>query len=216
MNKPLSLTEVLSSLRDKQSPQWRSLYDALVQRLVDEGVVDSALKAGDRFPEFTLASAEGHFVRSDLLLAKGPAVFSFYRGRWCPYCSAELDALNSVAEQIRGTGAVLAAITAEAGGEAIRTKFERHFDFEILCDLDNGLALECGLVFKLTPEVQDALVKANLDFPKIYGNTSWFLPIPATYVVDRAGVIREAYINPDFRYRLDPAVIMEALSRIKD
>jgi len=215
MNKQLSLTEVLSSLRDRQSPQWRSLYDVMVERLVEEGAAASALKAGDQFPEFTLASAEGHFVSSQRLFARGPAVLSFYRGRWCPYCSAELEALNTVAEQIRGTGATLAAITAEAGGEAIRTKFERNFDFEILCDLDNGLALECGIVFKLPPEVQAALIKANVDFPKLYGNTSWFLPIPATYVVDRAGTIREAYVNPDFRFRLDPATIIQSLKQIE-
>ncbi len=215
MNKQLSLTEVLASLRDKASPKWRSLYDALVQHLVDEGAANDALKVGDKLPEFMLASAEGHFVRSDDLLAKGPVVLSFYRGRWCPYCSAELDALNAVATRIRDSGATLAAITAEAGGEAIRTKFERKFEFEILCDLDNGLALECGLVFKLPPEVQKAYMETNLDFPKLYGNTSWFLPIPATYVVDAGGIIREAYVNPDFRYRLDPSAIMAAIEKIK-
>ena len=215
MNKQLSLTEVLASLRDKASPKWRSLYDALVQHLVDEGAANDALKVGDKIPDFMLASAEGHFVRSADLLAKGPVVLSFYRGRWCPYCSAELDALNAVASRVRDSGATLVAITAEAGGEAIRTKFERKFDFEILCDLDNGLALECGLVFKVTPEVQAAYLERNLDLAKIYGNTSWFLPIPATYVVDAGGIIREAYVNPDFRYRLDPAAIMTAIERLK-
>ena len=215
MNKPISLTEVLSSLRDKQSPKWRSLYDALVQHLVDEGAASDALKVGDRIPDFMLANAEGGFVRSADLLAKGPVVLSFYRGRWCPYCSAELDALNAVATRIRDSGATLAAITAEAGGEAIRTKFERKFEFEVLCDLDNGLALECGLVFKVTPEVQKAYIESILDLPTLYGNTSWFLPIPATYVVDTGGVIREAYVNPDFRYRLDPSAIMAAIARLK-
>jgi peroxiredoxin len=215
MNKPLSLTELLSSLRDKQSPKWRSLYDALVQHLVDEGAANDALKAGDKLPDFMLASAEGRFVRSQELLARGPLVLSFYRGRWCPYCSAELDALNAVSEKIRDSGATLVAVTAEAGGEAIRTKFERKFDFEILCDLDNGLALECGLVFKLPPEVQKAYLETNLDLPKLYGNTSWFLPIPATYVVDGGGAIRDAYVNPDFRFRLDPAAILQAIERLK-
>jgi peroxiredoxin len=215
MTKPLSLTDVLASLRDKQSPNWRSLYDALVQHLVDEGAANDALKVGDKIPDFMLASAEGHFVRSQDLLSKGPVVLSFYRGRWCPYCSAELDALNAVASRVRDSGATLVAVTPEAGGEAIRTKFERKFDFEILCDLDNGLALECGLVFKVTPEVQKAYLETNLDLAKVYGNSSWFLPIPATYVVDGGGTIRGAYVNPDFRYRLDPAVIMTTVERLK-
>lgn len=215
MNKPLSLTEVLSSLRDKQNPRSRLLYDALVQRLVDTGTADAALKVGDKLPDFMLANAEGRFVRSQDLLARGTLVLDFYRGRWCPYCSAELDALSAVAEKIRDSGATLVAVTAEAGGEAIRTKFERHFDFEILCDLDNGLALECGLVFKLTPELQQAYLERNLDLPKLYGNSSWFLPIPATYIVDGSGTIRDAYVNPDFRFRLDPDAILQSIKRLK-
>lgn len=215
MSKQLSLTEVLSSLRDKQSPKWRSLYDAMLQRLLEDGAATAALKAGDRLPSFVLASAEGHLVRSEELLAGGPIVLSFYRGRWCPYCSAELDALNTVADMIRSKGATLVAVTAEAGGEALRMKFERQFDFEILCDLDNGLALECGLVFQLPQELQTAYLESNMDLPTLYGNTSWFLPIPATYIVDRGGVIRDFYVNPDFRYRLDPAEVLSAIERLK-
>lgn len=54
----------------------------------------------------------------------------------------------------------------------------------------------------------------NIDFPVRYGNESWFLPIPATYVIDPGGIIRHAYINPEFRERMDPAQIVAVLNKL--
>src|SRR5690606_11849450 len=111
---------------------------------------DNALKPGDKCPPFALTSAEGAFVRSEDLLARGPMVLSFYRGMWCPFCSAELEALHEATPAIRAAGGGLVAVTAEAGGKPSEVKQERGFEFEILCDLDNGLALTFGLVFRVS------------------------------------------------------------------
>ena len=209
-----SLSEVLADLRAKASAAGRARYDALVKNLIDSGAIASALKVGDGMPVFQLATAEGRLARLQDILSNGPAVFSFYRGVWCPYCSAELNALAEIAPDIRKAGATLVAVTPEAGGAALRTKTDRKLDFEILCDLDNALAMECGLVFLVPEEIRAAYRAANIDFPKIYGNDSWLLPTPATYIVGRDGIIAHAYVNPDFRHRLEPGDILTALSRI--
>jgi peroxiredoxin len=213
MKKP-TLTETLAGIRAAASEAGNKRYDALVQHLIATGAIDNALKVGDSIPEFTLASAEGRFVRSADILARGPAVLSFYRGAWCSYCSAELNALADAAPRIRAAGAALVSITAEAGGTALRTKFDRQLDFEILIDLDNGLALEFGLVFRLTDDVKKAYLRNGWDFGLIYGNEAWFLPVPATYIVRPDGVIAHAYVNADFRYRLDPEEILKALAHL--
>ena len=215
MSERNSLGETLAELRKGASAKGRALYDQLVKHLVDSGAIADALKEGDRLPEFQLASADGRFVRSEELLAKGAAVITFYRGAWCPYCSAELNALAEIAPQISAAGATLVAITPEAGGAALRTKIDRGLDFEILCDLDNTLALECGLLFRVPDDVREAYMSKGLDLSRIYGNGNWFLPTPATYVVDPDGVIAHAYVNPDFRYRLEPGEILQALSALK-
>lgn len=214
MSEKKSLTEVLAEQRAGASPRGRALYDALVKRLIDSGAIGAARKAGDSVPDFQLASADGRFVRSSELLARGPAVLSFYRGTWCPYCSAELNALAEIAPQIRAAGATLVAITPEAGGAALRTKVDRDLDFEILCDLDNTLALEFGLMFRVPDELRHAYLANGIDLGQIYGNSSWLLPTPATYIVRKDGVIAHAYVNPDFRYRLEPREILEALADI--
>ncbi len=62
--------------------------------------------------------------------------------------------------------------------------------------------------------MREAYLAEKIDFPLLYGNGSWFLPIPATYVVNPAGVIRHAYVNPEFRERMDPADIVSVLEKL--
>jgi peroxiredoxin len=71
--------------------------------------------------------------------------------------------------------------------------------------------LDFGLVFRISPDLVQVFARDVTYFPLFYGNDSWFLPVPATYVVARDGTIAQAYVNPDFRYRLDPADIVGAL-----
>jgi hypothetical protein len=79
--------------------------------------------------------------------------------------------------------------------------------------LDNGLALTFGLVHTIPLELAKALRNDDINLPLIYDNDSCFLPMPATYIVDRDGVIVHAYVNPDFRERLDPEKIVEFLTQ---
>ena len=206
--------EKLDALRVRD-PVWKARYDGLVRGLVEAGVGQNALKAGAPCPEFMLANAEGELISSSELFAKGPVVLSFYRGKWCPYCVTELDALKDAAQDIAASGATLVAVTAEDCGGALTAKRQRKLDFEILCDLENGLGLTFGLLFRVPPDFRDNYRGIGVDFPLIYGNDSWFLPIPATYVIDRDGRIRHAYVNPDFRERLDPQEIIAVLKTLQ-
>lgn len=212
-----SFADKLREIHANTPESLTGINDRLVRRLIEAETAEHALKAGDKCPEFSLPTAEGSFRSIAEILKEGPAVISFYRGRWCPYCSAELEALHVAEPDIRARGAHLVAVTPEAGGNALKVKRERNFAFDILSDLDNGVALQFGLAFRLPEEAVDFFRSSEIriDFPVIYDNESWFLPIPATYVVDRDGTIAHAYVNPDFRERLDPAEIVRVLSELK-
>jgi peroxiredoxin len=208
-----TLTEVLADLRRKIGEPYSSLNDAIIKRMVEADAAALALKAGDACPDFALLNAEGELVRAQDLLARGPLVLSFYRGIWCPFCSAELEALNEAEPRIKAAGATLVAVSPEARGLPLQVKRERGFKFEILSDLDNGLALTFGLVHPVTPAFVEAFCQAGTLFPLIYGNKSWLLPLPATYIIGRDGVILHAYVNPEFRERLDPEKVVELLHK---
>lgn len=214
MTKRPTLGEKLAARRIKD-PVWKARYDGLVRHLKDTGVGQGALTVGDVCPEFTLANAEGRLVNSADLIAQGPLVLSFYRGKWCPYCRIELDALKDATPEIAAAGGLLVAVTAEDKGGALAAKRDRDLDFEILCDLENGLSLAFGLLFRVPPDFRDNYREVGVEFPVIYGNESWFLPVPATYVVGRDGIIKHAYVNPDFRERLEPSEILAVLGDLQ-
>lgn len=214
--KSKSLTETLAAWREKIGEPFRTANDAVVGHLIAIDAAANALKAGDAFPDFVLPNAEGELVYSADLFAQGPVVLSFYRGIWCPFCSAELEALHENEASIEAAGAKLVTVSPEVGGLPLKVKKERGFKFEILIDLDNGLALRCGVVFRVSGDLVRIFLANGIDFPLFYGNDSWFLPIPATYIVGRDGMIAHAYVNPEFRERLDPGDILRHLRHMQN
>jgi peroxiredoxin len=206
-----SLSETMATLRREAVAPFRELYDALVRHLTEAATADGALKNGNAFPEFALPDATGRFALSSDLLQRGPLVINFYRGRWCPYCSAAIEAMSAAAPAISSAGATVIGITPELGNPSFSERPDRDFNFRMLCDVDNGLALQCGLLFRLTEDIIKEYLAEGLDLTQSYGNESWFLPIPASYIVEPSGTIRYAFVNPDFRYRMDPRDILRVL-----
>ena len=88
------------------------------------------------------------------------------------------------------------------------------FSFYLLSDRGNALARKVGLVYRLPPEMQSELQKANIYLPAINGDDSWELPVPATYLVGQEGVIRDAFVDVDYNHRKDPRELITELKKI--
>lgn len=213
MNPP-PLSQRLSDLRSRHARERQhvaSAYDRMVETLVVRGVAAGALGVGDAIPPFALPNADGRFVHSANLLASGPLVLSFYRGSWCFYCGSELSALRDAHPGIVAAGGRVVAVAGEAGGRNAATKRDFGLPFDVLCDIDLGLSLSFGLVFPVDEEVRAIYREIGFDLARFNGNDSWFLPIPATYVVATDGRIAAAHVDPDFRNRMEPADIVATL-----
>lgn len=213
-----SLAERLAELRfwlARERPQIAKAYDRMVEHLARSGAGAGALRAGDAMPAFGLTASDGRFVTSAELLAAGPLVLSFYRGAWCSYCQTELTALRDAHDAILALGGRVAVVSGEIGGRGMAAAREHGLPFDVLSDVDLGLALAFGLVVMVPAEVREIYENLGYDLARINGNPSWFLPIPATYVVARDGGIAAAFVEPDFRYRMDPAEILDTLARLK-
>ena len=113
------------------------------------GILDQTLKVGDTIPDFALPNATGQTVNIRDLLAQGPVVIAFYRGGWCPYCNLELKALQNALASIQETGATLVAISPETPDNSLTTQEKNALTFPVLSDVDNQVARQFGLVFKL-------------------------------------------------------------------
>ena len=194
--------------------ETKAAFEQGIKEVADSGVLDSALKVGDRAPDFELPDARGSLVRSADLLAQGPIVVTWYRGGWCPYCNLQLRAYQEVLPELKSAGAQLVAISPETADNSLTTLQKNELDFVVLSDVGLGVAEAFGVAYRL-PEVVEAKFKGRLDLPASNGDDSWRLPLSATYVIDRDGVVRWAYVTEDYRERAEPSDVVEAVRAVR-
>jgi peroxiredoxin len=172
----------------------------------------NVLRVGQMAPDFTLADAIGKPVSSASLRAQGPMIISFYRGAWCPFCNIELRSLQAALPQFRELGATLVAISPEKPDFSVPMIERENLAFGVLSDPGNQVAKQFGLVYLLDGEARRVSLETfGTDLPTFNGDESWELPVPATYVIDRKGMVKLAFFDPEFRNRVEPRAILEAL-----
>ena len=77
------LDEITANTRTLVQPERLAISEQAVADLFASGVEQKILPVGAQAPEFALPDASGRLVRSSDLLALGPLVIDFFRGRWC-------------------------------------------------------------------------------------------------------------------------------------
>jgi len=177
---------------------------AATEMLVSSGIAERAKKVGDIAPLFTLENTAGTAVAMRDLLEQGPVVLNFYRGAWCPYCNLELKAWAKCMPELKKRGVSLVSITPNLREKSAVLLADNPFDFDILCDLNNQVANAYGLVFELAEELRPIYQGFGINLQEYDGNARYELPIPATYVVGRNGIISSAFVNADYTQRIDP------------
>jgi len=111
--------------------------------------------------------------------------------------SAVIEAQNRIA----ALGGQIVAIMPETQRYTQRFKSDSGAPFPVLTDLDNGYALSLNLAIWVGPEIQRLL--SYLDIARFHGGDDWMLPIPATFVVGRDGLVKVRFVDPDFRKRME-------------
>ena len=84
--------------------------------------------------------------------------------------------------------------------------------FPVLSDVGNRVARRYGIVFRVTSALEAPMRRFGIDLAKQNGDDTWELPIPATYVIAPDATIRLAYVDADYRKRLEPRAILDALA----
>jgi peroxiredoxin len=211
--------ELEGSLRDRLEayaaagreifPAYGEAVDRLVGRLNENGGGENAPRPGEVMPPFLLPDETGRLVSLKSLLDHGPVAVMFYRGHWCPYCRLNVRAVIQAQDRIKALGAQTVAIMPEMQAYAEKFKSEANAPFPVLTDLDNGYALSLNLAIWLGSEIQRLL--SHQDMASFHGNDGWVLPIPATFVVGRDGLVKARFVDPDFRKRMEIDDLIVAL-----
>lgn len=184
------------------------IMDAATEELIRSALRETTLREGDPVQDFILMDAHGAPVRLQQLLSQGPVVIAFYRGGWCPYCNIELRGLQRVLPQIRQLGASLVAISPQLPDNSLSTEEKNHLEFPVLSDVGNTVARRFGIVFKLPADLLATYEAFQHGLETMNGKDgSTELPVPATFVLDRSGVVQLAYVDEDYTRRLDPLAI---------
>jgi peroxiredoxin len=192
-------------------PETQAIHARAVAQLKEKHFAANILPVGAKAPRFDLPDHDGRIVRSSDLLAKGTLVLCFIRGRWCPFCVGQMEAMNLVLPQIEQAGATLVAVSPQTVKQAFFMHDQHKLRFPLLSDADNQVARKFGLTYRV-PDAQEAVYrKAFVNLPFTNGDDSWEVPIPASYIVDREGTIRYASANEDYTERPEPDDLVRAL-----
>jgi len=207
------LDEISERTRSLVQPERLQPVDRAVGELFQSGIEAKVLPLGAAAPEFTLPDNNGRKVRSADLLALGPVILKFFRGRWCPYCMAELAAWRDAYPTVRARGALLVAISPQTVHQTDLLIQQHPLPFAVLSDESSKVAESFGLTYTVPDYHQKHLRSILVNLPFINGDPEWRLALPATYVVGRDGKVAYAAAYADFRMRPEPDDVLASLDR---
>ena len=169
---------------------------------------------GEAMPSFLLPDVDGHLTTLDEVLADGPAVISFNRGHWCSFCRIELTTLAAAQPRIAELGSRIVSIMPDREAFIRRLPARILERVRILLDMDNSYAMSLGLAIWVGEALTALMRERRLCLDEFQGNATWMLPLPATFVVARDGIVHARFVDPDFRSRMEIDDIVAALRRI--
>jgi len=190
---------------------FQTSVDALVARLREHEVGERAPKPGDPMPNFVLPDQRGHLLSLEELLKHGPAAVVFHRGQWCPYCRINTKALSEAQDQVAAVGGQIVAIMPDREHYTSALRENSGATFPILTDFENGYAMSLNLAFWVGAEMQAMMCQAGWDVAPSQGSDTWLLPVPATFVVGTDGLVKERFVDPDYRKRMAIEDLLAAL-----
>ncbi len=202
------LDEITANTRHLVQPDRLAVGERAVEELFATGIEERILPVGAIAPDFSLKDANGKLVRSADMLALGPLVVKFFRGRWCPYCMTELETWRDLYGQIRERGALMVAIGPQTARQSDFMAGQHGLPFAILTDPACALAEQFGLVYTVPDYHRDYYLSILVNIPFVNGEKSWRLPIPATYVIAKDRKIVFAEAHADFRVRPEPEEVL--------
>lgn len=185
-----------------------------IKELAESGLSEKALKIGESIPECILPNEGNEIIDLHSIIRKQPVIISFYRGQWCPYCNLELRAFQEALPEIKKLHAQLVAISPQTPDYSLSTKQRNELEFDLLSDVRNQVSRSFGLVFRLSDRMKELYLKYRMSLPCYNGDDSWELPVPATFVVDKKGIIRARFVNADYTQRTDPAEVITVLDKL--
>lgn len=215
------LDEITQNTRKLVQPERLAISEQAVAELFGTGIEDRVLPVGTKAPTFSLQDAvRNRTVRSSDLLALGPLVVNFFRGRWDPYCVTELEMWRDLYPYVRERGALLVAISPQTLRQSDFTVQQYDIPYPLLQDANSELAGQFGISYSVSIELQRYYRSILVNIPFINSGKNimaapddgvWKLPLPATFVIAQDGTVKFSEAHADFRVRPEPDDVLTVL-----
>jgi peroxiredoxin len=183
---------------------------ANAQNTVPKSATEIApLLIGEKIPDITLKTAENAVVQLSDLFKKKKTVLVFYRGGWCPYCNAHLQALAEAEKQILDLGYQIIAISPDAPENLKITEEKDKIKYTLLSDSKGELIKAVGIAYE-APENYKSVINVHSK-----GDNTSLLPVPSVFVLNPESDILFEYIAPDFKHRITTDLLVSVLTNLK-
>lgn len=203
------LDAITAQTRALVQPERLAITDQAIHNLLASGIESRVLPVGATAPSFTLPDAlTGKAVRSTDLLALGPVIVNFFRGRWCPYCMTELEAWQMAYPRVREHGALLVGISPQLPRQNDFTVQQHSLTFPVLSDAGCRVGEMFGVAYTVPEPMRAHLRSIMINIPFVHGDQgemTWRLPLPATFVLKPAadGRAKIAFAEAHADHRVD-------------
>jgi peroxiredoxin len=168
------------------------------------------LLAGMKAPGFNVRDVEGNAFEFKAGQQDKPIVLTFFRGGWCPYCNLHLSEMRLAEKQLAEMGFNIWFISIDKPELLLESLADPDIGYTIYSDSSLDATRAFGLAFHVSDEMNERLMSFNIDLEKASGETHHVLPAPATYIIGSDGIINFAYINPNYKVRPHPDVLLAA------
>jgi peroxiredoxin len=209
--------QILKAEQKKTAPdEILSVFIEEQHDMIQSEIGKNALRPGSVAPLFILPNAAGKLISLKDALAKGNVVLTFYRGTWCPFCNLQLRMYQEILPEIKALGASLIAVSPMTPDNSLTFKEKHSLEFEVLSDHGNVTSSKYGIVYTVLKKAIDVTLKMGVNTPSVFNDTDkWELPLPATFILDKEGVIIARFLDKDYTKRMEPKEILNILEQIK-
>ncbi len=180
-----------------------------------KGVAESAenicpIMVGEAVPDVLVKNLNGEKVALKDRIKEKPTILIFYRGGWCPYCNKHLAQLMEYEQKFINLGYQILAVSADRP-DKLRASMNKHeMAYTLLSDNDLAAARAFGLAFRVSQATLNKYDEFGIDLEEASGHDHHWLPVPAAFVVSTDGTVRFSYINPNYKVRVNPEVLLTA------
>ncbi|NJL12875.1 MAG: AhpC/TSA family protein [Microscillaceae bacterium] len=168
------------------------------------------LLTGEAFPKAQVQDLSGKVLDLQALIKQKPTVLIVYRGGWCPYCNTQLAGTGAIIPSLQEMGYQVLALSPDSS-EKLRAEAEdKRTAYTLLSDPQLEAAEALGIIFEMPAETAERYASRGLHLPRLDRYQAYALPVPTVLVLDQEGLIQFEYINPNYKVRLQPELLLKA------